>query len=115
MGAPTRQQDIVKILPHIGVFFQVNDGGSLVPPVINEELNSTHARTVWTGSQDVNRSHDRLQRNHAVRPSLPVCHAELVEASLSLKHEAGDGSKCSGEGFHGFWALNFAMTSLGRK
>ena len=46
MDAPTRQEDIVKILPHIGVFLEVNDGGGLMPPVIYKELHSTHARTV---------------------------------------------------------------------
>ncbi len=45
------EEDIVKILPHIGVFSQVNDRSGLMPLIIHKELHSTHAHTVRTESE----------------------------------------------------------------
>lgn len=44
----SREQDIIEILPHIGVFSQVNDRGGLMPLIVHQELHSTHAHTVRT-------------------------------------------------------------------
>jgi hypothetical protein len=47
------EQDIIKILPQIGVFPQVNDRSSLMPMVIYKEMHSTHTCTVRTDSKFV--------------------------------------------------------------
>lgn len=66
MRAPTRQQNVVKILPHGGMFLQVNDHRSFLASVIDNELDSTHACTVRTDHRDVNhrRDYPRSLRRH---------------------------------------------------
>ena len=53
MSALARQQDVVEVLPHVRVLLQVNDHGSFLPPVINDELHSAHGATIEMRSRDV--------------------------------------------------------------
>ncbi len=55
MGASTRQQDIIKVLPHVPMSLQINDHRGLLSTAIDKELHSAHALRIKTTIRNVKR------------------------------------------------------------
>jgi len=53
MSAPTRQQDVIKILPERRMLLQINDRGGFLAAIIHEKLHSTHVGTLRINGPDV--------------------------------------------------------------
>ena len=70
IGASTRQQDIIKVLPHVRTGLQINDHRGLLSAAINKELHSAHELRTKTVTPNVKR--------RPVHPRVAVITGETV-------------------------------------
>jgi hypothetical protein len=86
MSAPSCQQDIVKVLPQVSVFFKIDDYGSLLAAVINQELDSAHTCTVRIDADDVKRSVE--SRSNQIDKSCSPHAVHAAGKSCDLEHDS---------------------------
>ncbi len=87
------EQDIIKILPHISMFLQVNDRSRLMPPIVHKELHSAHARTVRTDGELVKPRFAWVTKSAVVEPGKTLPHLNYRGSDKHMKPYHAEGSR----------------------